>query len=170
MCYNGYMSETTVSTEPTKKTRSRLPDAVIIVVVVLIIGFLVHALISQLSLKHEVSSATAVTDQMITNIQKQNGTAAHALGDSTFQAKNSAAELTTVFKSVNSHTHGTAVRDHTTVTNDETGQAVSVIYKYADKPTFYIRVIATKPKGASSWHVVNLSGNVKETPLLNNKY
>jgi uncharacterized protein YneF (UPF0154 family) len=164
------MSTVTGSTETTKKRRLRVLDIAIAVVVVLIVGFLVHTLLTQLSLKHEVSGATAVTDQMITDIQKQNGTNAHTLGDSSFQKQNPASLLTAQFKAVNSHVHGSAVRDHTTVTNDKTGQAVSVIYKYADKPTFYIRVIVTKPKGASAWHVVNLNGNTKETALLSNKY
>jgi hypothetical protein len=153
-----------------KKRRLRSTDGLILVVVVVIIGFLLHTLLSQISLKHEVSGATAVTDRMITDIQKQNGADARNLGDKSFQAKNNAADLSSLFKAVNSHTHGTAIRDHTTVTNDKSGQAVSAIYKYADKPAFYVRVIVTKPKGATTWHVVNLNGNTKETPLLNNKY
>jgi hypothetical protein len=170
MCYNGYMSETTGSTESTKKPRSRIIDVIIGLAVLAVIVVLLLTLLSQLRLKHEISAATAVTDRMITDIQKQSGADAHSLGDATFQKQNPTALLTAQFKAVNSHVHGTAVRDRTTITNTKSGQAVSVIYKYASKPTFYIRVITTKPKGASSWHVVNLSGNPKESALLNNKY
>ncbi len=171
MCYKEYMAVVEPkAVKPTRKRRFRLLDAAIAFAILAIIALLLHALLSQLSIKHEVSAATAVTDAMITDIQKQHATAAYALGDTLFQKQNSVKSLTAQFAEVASFAHGSATREHTTVTNDKSGQAVSVIYKYSQKPTLYIRVIAAKPAGATSWHVVNLNGNTKETPLLNNKY
>jgi hypothetical protein len=154
-----------------RNRRFKTLDVIITVLIVVIIIVLAFTLLRQLSLKHEASAARAVTDQMITDIQKRDAAGARSLGDKVFQQQNSVKSLAAQFKDVDDYTGtASAVNDRTTITNDDAGQAVSVIYKYTGKKPFYIRVIVTKPKGASSWHVVDLRGNIKETPLLNNKY
>lgn len=157
--------------KPLRERRFKPLDVIITVVVAAIIIILAATLIKQLSLKHEASAARAVTDSMVSAIQKQDATAARKLGDQTFQQQNSVTSLAAQFKQVDTYAaHETAVSDRTTVTNTNAGQAVSVIYRYSGKKPFYVRVIVTKPKGASSWHVANLAGNIKESPLLSNKY
>lgn len=172
VCYKRLMADVEFKADkPLRIRRFKLLDVIITVIVLAVIAALAYALITQLNLKREVSAARAVTDRLISDIQKQDASDAHRLGDKTFQQQNSVAALAAQFKAVDAYTaKATAVSDRTTVTNDSNGQAVSVIYKYSGKKPFYIRVIVTKPKGASSWHVVNLNGNIKESPLLNNKY
>jgi hypothetical protein len=157
--------------KPLRTRRFKLLDVIITVIIVAIIVALAVTLMKQLSLKHEAAAARAVTDAMISDIQEQDAKHARSLGDRVFQQQNSVTSLAAQFKQVDAYTgKATAVSDRTTVTNDKSGQAVSVIYKYSGKKPFYIRVIVTKPKGAGSWQVVDLAGNVKESPLLNNKY
>lgn len=172
VCYNGSMTDVdSKADKPARAHRFKLLDVIVTVVIVLIIGALAYTLLSQLRLKHEVAAARAVSDQMITAIHNTDASSARKLGDKTFQQQNSTTSLTAQFEAVDTYTaKATAVSDKTTVTNENGVQAVSVVYKYSSKKPFYVRVIVTKPKGASSWHVVDISGNIKESPLLNNKY
>jgi len=141
-------------------------DIILIVLFLAICGFLLNMLLSQMKLNHEVSAAKAITNRVISDIGNQNANDVHSLGDSGFQKSHSTASLAALFKQVKSHAHGAPIADKQIVNNDKYGQAVGIIYKYPDKPQFYIRVVATKPKGASSWHLTQISGNTSESALL----
>jgi hypothetical protein len=159
------------ATEKPKKARGRrIFDIIVIVIIVIICGVLLKTLLTQLSLKHEVSSARTVSDQIINDIRKQNGQDVRAHGDKIFQAQNSAANLTTQFKAAAQVTASTPAVERQTVTNDKNQQAVSVIYKFPNKQPFYIRIIVVKPKGSDKFQIVNLKGDTTEKPLLTNKY
>jgi hypothetical protein len=162
--------ETKPEVKTTKPKRSRIVDIVIGVIIVVICLVLAKSLLNQLSLKHEVKSATAVTNQALNDIRHQKGQAVHDAGNKTFQAQNSAANLTAQFKAASAFTLSTPAIDRQTVTNDnKDGQAVSIIYKFP-KPVLYIRIIVVKAKGADKFQIVNLSANTTEKPLLDNKY
>jgi FtsZ-interacting cell division protein ZipA len=165
------MEEPFKATDKPKKSRGRrLLDVVITVVIILIIALLLHALLSQLALKREVSQARTVADKVVTDVRNKKGADARSLGDKTFQAQNSATNLTAQFEAASKMTTGAPVVDKQTVTNSKDQQAVSVIYKFPGKQAFYLRVIVVKPNGTDKFQLVNLNGNTTEKPLLDNKF
>jgi type II secretory pathway pseudopilin PulG len=163
------MDNTTATTDRPKR-RIKPFDLVIVIVVVLVSGILLKTLLNQLSTRHEASSAAEVTSQAIAAIRKHDGVTMRKLGDATFQRQNTAANLSAQFKSVSQLTKNPAVIDRETVTNTSAQQAASVIYKFPNKPVFYVRVIVVKSKDSGKWQVVNLNANTTEKPLLDNKY
>lgn len=156
--------------KPPKARGRKIFDIAVIVIIVLICGILLRTLLNQLSLKHEVSSARTVSDLIVNDIRKQNGQDVRAHGDKTFQAQNTAANLTAQFKAAAKLTATTPAIDRQTVTNDKNQQAVSVIYKFPNKQPFYIRIIVVKPKGSDKFQIVNLKGDTRESTLISNKY
>ena len=167
MCYNSGM-EKSESQEVKAKRGVKLTDIIIGVVFVIICGFLLSALLHQLSLKHEVTAAKTVSNRVITDISKDDAADARSLGRASFQKAHSNSQLSALFKQIPNYAKGTPAVDRQTVTNDKSGQAVAIIYKYPKSPVFYIRVIIIKPTGATKWQLATITGNTTEKPLLNN--
>ncbi len=159
---------TSIPTVTAKKPRrfGRAAEVVVFVIVVAVIVILVKILVSQLSLKHEVSAGRVVTDKTVAALQKQDATTARSLGDKTFQANHSSAQLAALFEAAHSHVTGTPLVVKQTVANGDKADAVSVIYKFGGKQTYYIRAIAARESGQSNWQLINLSGDTNESKLL----
>ncbi|MBC7581760.1 hypothetical protein H7097_02725 [Aeromicrobium sp.] len=158
-----------LATKLTKSKQRKFLDILIGALIVLICIVLAKSLYAQISLKNEVKDATSLTNQVLNDIRKQNGTAVQKLGNKTFQTQNTAANLSSQFKEAATYTSGTPTIDRQTVTNANGVQAVSIIYKFP-KPVFYLRVIVVKDKGADAFRLANLKANSGNKPLLDNKY
>jgi len=152
-----------------KVKRNKLIDILIGAALIILCLVLAKSLYDQLSLKHEVSAATAITNRVVSDIRKQNGADVRSLGDKTFQSQNSTANLTAQFKAASKLTGSTPVIERKTVTNSDSNQAVSILYKFP-KPVFYVRVIVVKTNGSDKFKLVNLKANTTAKPLLDNKY
>lgn len=161
--------ENTVLHKPAKTQRRKLIDILLVLVFITVCFVLAKNLMSQLSLKNEIKAATTTTNQVINAIQKQDGKAVHNLGNKSFQAQNSTDNLNAQFEAAQPFTTSKPTIERKTVTNDKSGQAVSIIYKFP-KPVFYIRVIVTKAKTSDKFQVANLKASPTQKPLLNNKY
>lgn len=149
-----------------KQKRLKLTEILILVITIIIIGLLVHLLIGYLSLKHEVNSAQATTDRVLRDIRTQNASDAYPLGDASFKAKNSKAQLQSIFKAAAPNVIGTSVVVHQTVANSSKRNDVSIIYKFAGKHPYYLRVIVRQPHGGTNWQLINLASDTAENPLL----
>lgn len=158
------------ATKPPKAKRNRVLDIIIAVVLIAVVIVLAKTLISQLSLKNEVNAATTVTNQVIDNAKKKNGKAVRDLGSPAFKNQFTADQLNQAFTSASKDLSSTPTVDRTTVTNDNSGQGVNIIYKFPNKPAFFIRVVVVKPKDAGKFQVVNLASDTSEAKLLNYKY
>jgi len=158
--------ETVLTERPLPKRRIKLSEILLLIVLLALCIFLVKMLADQLSLHHETQAAKTVSNRVIDDIAKQNAADARSLGDSGFQKAHSAAQLTALFKQAALITHGKPMIVKQLVNNDKYGQAVGVIYRYPDKPVYYVRIVVTKPKGATTWHMTSISGNASEASLL----
>lgn len=176
MWYKSVMAETT---EPgvleTPKKRRDIPggaprrkihvsDIIIFAVIIIVIIGLAVFLYNHLVLKRDVSNAQKISDQTIADIQKRDGAAAWKLGDKPFQAKNSATDLTNLFKQEEIATLKPPTLDRTIAFTSKRGRTVFFIYKYsALKVPFYIRT-GIMHEGPH-WYLTNLAGNADESQL-----
>lgn len=147
-----------------QKRKLKVTDIIFIVVILVVIIALLITLTGKLHLKSEVSAARKITDRLITDISKVNGTDAKSLGTPQFQSQNSASNLNTQFEAVNTHTNGSASVVRQTVDHKSKPDTVFIIYKYGGKTPYYIRVAAAQSNGA--WHLVSLLGSANETKLI----
>jgi len=158
--------ETVTTERPQPKRRIKLSEILLLVVLLALCIFLLKMLMDQLSLRHEVQAAKTVSNRVIDDIAKQNAADARNLGDSGFQKAHSVTQLTSLFKQAAQVTHGKPLVVKQIINNDKYGQAVGIIYRYPDKPVYYVRIVVTKPKSASNWHMTSISGNNSEQALL----
>jgi hypothetical protein len=150
---------------PKKRRKVRVTDIIVFGILLIIIVGLLVTIFNKLSLKAAVNGARPVSDKAIAALQARNGSAAWKLGDKSFQAKNSAANLTLLFKHEEVATLKNPTLDRTIVYNDKTGRTVFFIYKYtALKVPFYIRTGVTKESGG--WKLSSLSGSLDESRLI----
>lgn len=159
------MTETSFQRGTNLYRRFNLVDIIIAAVVVIVVIIFGATLYRQLSLRHEVSAAKAVSNQFITDLQHQNATHAHALGDATFQSNLSVKQLGLLFTNAKPYATGAAAIDDQTVTNRKTSDDVRFIYKFNPSKPYYIRVIVSKTSGSSAWKIINIAGGSTESTL-----
>lgn len=150
------------------KRRIRPFDILAVIIFAVVCTVLIATLTHQLAIRSEAAAARRVTGRVIGDIAAANGADARSLGDDSFKHDHSVMELNAVFEATRQHTHGKAVVVKQTLTNDASGQAAAIIYRYDGKPTFYIRVTVSHPKNSDSWQLIGISGNASKTPLLKN--
>jgi hypothetical protein len=164
---------------PTRKRRLavRPLDVIVIAVITIVVIALVIFIIGRLSLKHEVSQAKTVSDKVIAALATQNTGTIRSLGDKKFQAKNSAASLSSAltFHPENSkpitfaqmYGDSTPTVDRQIVANNKTGQHVAIIYRYDKlKVPFFVRIETAKMLGSNIWTLQSLSASSNEAGLL----
>lgn len=148
------------------RRRFKLTDIFVFVVLLVVIVALAITLFGKLNLKHEVSSARAVSDRVISDIGKQNARGASALGDSQFQARHSEMQLKQLFTSTAQIAKGNPSVDRQIVSNGKNLQMVNIIYKYSSKPPYFIRITVDKTSTSHKWELVGISGNSSEAALI----
>jgi hypothetical protein len=150
--------------EPEVKQRHRISvvDAVIAVFILIFVLFLAKSLLDQLSLRHEVSSAKTVTNSVITDFKNQDAAGALKLGDATFKAEHTQAQLQNLFKTTNPYLVGPPTVVKQTVANGATASGVGIVYKYGSQHPFYVQVIVRKTKQGNVWQLYSVSGNASE--------
>lgn len=159
-----------------RRLKVRPTDVIVFAIIIAIIASLSVFIINRLSLKHEVSQARNVADKVVADLAKQDTTGIRALGDKSFQAKNSAASLSTALTFHDQN--GTAIKfadlygdatptvDQQIVANNSRGQHVAIIYRYDKlKVPFYVRVDISQAPGATAWTLQGLSASSDETSL-----
>lgn len=160
-------NEIPVSERPTpKRTRKvRVSDIVIFAILAAIIAILAVTLYNRVVLKRDVSNAQAVSDQVIADIQKRDGTDAHKLGSPSFQKTYSAAQLTDLFKAKEIATLKPPALDRQIALTGPKGRTVFFIYKYtALKVPFYVRTGITHV--GEHWYLTQISGSADESSLI----
>lgn len=150
--------------QPATKSRFRLLDVVISLIILAIIVILAVILFKQLHIKHEVSAATGVSDQILTDIRRGDAQTVYNLGDARFQKDNSVDQLRSDITALNQTATGTPTVVRRTLLHGTQTDSVSVIYKFGSKTPYYLRVITTDENG--SWKLYSLTGNSSENPLL----
>lgn len=162
------MAESTEPQLPSSQRRRRfkLLDVLIFLIVVGVIAALGITLMGKLHLKHEVSDARLVSDRIVRDISTENAADARSLGDASFQAVHSTAQLKSVFISAKEVAKGHAVVDRQTVSNAKDLQVVNIIYVYPSKPPYYIRVAVAKTHSNAKWQLVGITGNSSEARLI----
>jgi len=118
------------------KFKVKISDIIIFAIIIIAIVALSIFIVNKLQLKHEVSQAkTAIATNVVTDLSKQDTKALRLLGDSTFQAKNSA----------------TALSAHLTAT-DQNGSPITFAELYGKtKPTIDMQIVTNNSRGK---HVV----------------
>jgi hypothetical protein len=150
---------------PKPKRKVKVSDIVIFGLLIIIIVALTVVLLNKLTIKHAVDSARPISDKAIAAIQARDGNAARKLGDKEFQSKNSAEDLTTLFKKEEIATLKKPTLDRTIVYHGDNGRIIFFIYKYtALKVPFYVRTAVTESSG--QWHLTNLDGTIDESKLI----
>lgn len=150
---------------PRKRRKVKISDIIIFAVLIAVIVGLAVFLFQKIELKQDANRAQVVSDKVIGDLQKRDGTAARALGSSKFKATYSDAQLTAQFKAVEIATLKAPSLDRTIVYDGNKGRVVYFIYKYsALKVPYYVRTAITKDSG--KWELTNISGNADETQLL----
>jgi hypothetical protein len=115
----------------------------------------------------DVSAAQAVADKVVVAIEKRDGAAARALGDSTFKANNTDASLTELFKDKEVATLKKPQLDRHVVYTNKQGRTVYFIYKYtALKVPYFVRIGVHDNGAGNDWKLANLAGNIDESKLL----
>ena len=148
------------------KHRFGVVDTLVSVIVLVIVIFLGSMLVGQISLKHEVAGAKVIGNAFVHDLHTQDAARARALGDKSFQAGHSVAELQTLFKSAKPFTPGAPAIIDQTVTNDKNADNVRFIYKYGTAKPYYVRVIVSKTKQSGKWQLINIAGDPSEVNLL----
>jgi len=147
-----------------KKVTVRPIDIVIFTVIIVIIAILSFTIYNKLVLKHDVTHAQVTADKVVSAIEHREGAAARKLGDKTFQAQNSDASLTQLFKAKEVATLKKPTLDQTIAVTTKNGRTVYFIYKYtALKVPFYVRIGVHN--NHDTWQLINIKGNVDETQL-----
>jgi hypothetical protein len=153
------------SETPTRK-RLKLTELIFLLITLVLIGLLVHLLIGYVSLKHEVGSARLTTARVLRDVRTLDAADAYNLGDTSFKSKNPTAQLQSVFKAAEPGVAGSSSVAHQTVSNSPEQHDVSIIYKFAGKQPYYLRVIVRQPHGSQTWELINLAGDTSEQSLL----
>lgn len=163
------MIEDSRISQPTLKPRRiRVTDILLVVIFVAICGVLIRTMWSQMSLKHEVTSAQVVSDKVVEDIAKQDASAAHDLGSADFKTHHPASQLTGLFQNAQPYIKGTRSVDKRTISNQSHNQTVYVVYRYGGSKPYFIRIAVTKPAGEPAWQLNGISGNPDESQLTNN--
>jgi len=167
------MTETTEpAAVPNQKAKRaikiRPTDVVIFAVMAVIIVVLAITLTSKLQLKHDVSNARVVSDKVIADIGKRDGTAVRSLGDKKFQALYTADQLTTQFKNIAIVTGGKATVDKQIVSHGKTGKTVFIVYKYPPKIAKqpYFISVSVSPDKNGTWQLTHIGGSADENAAL----
>lgn len=174
------MEETTeprvLPAEPRRrKLRIKWSDVLIFAAIIAVIAGLSAFIINRLALKHEVAAAKPTADKILTAMSKQDVKVIVAMGDKTFQADHTIAELNgdLTFKTTPPITFAALYGDskptveQQVVANNAKGQHVSIIYRYDKlKVPFYVRIDTTKPPHGTKWYLQALSASPNESKLL----
>lgn len=156
------------SDHPRRKFRIKPKEVAIVAAFVIIIVLLVGTIINRLQLKHKVTSAEVVTNQVIADLGKRDGAAAYSLGSSKFKSTFTASQLTQQFHAIELVTGGKPVIDTQAASSGKAGNTVVVIYKYPKKlagQPFFVAIVVTQPKGGHTWQLTNISGSADESKL-----
>jgi hypothetical protein len=165
------------SSEPTPESRKltgehkrrrkiiRPYEAFLIVAFVVVVGVLLHILITKVTLSRDTSHARTVSDKVINDIQHRNGSAVRSLGTPTFQKTYSASGLTQEFQHITIATLKPPKLVDTTVVDSSTGRTVFFIYEYtALKVPYYVRTSILNKSG--HWQLTSISGSADESELI----
>jgi hypothetical protein len=163
-------------TKPKRRQVIKPFEIVLIVGFVIIVAVLLHALISDINENHEVSQGTALSNKVVSSMEKQDTAALRALGTKQFQAIHTAAELydKLTFKTTPPITfaqlygkNGKRSIVSQTVVNNSNGKHVIVLYRYDKlKVPMYVRIIALEPNGSSHWYLQQLDASPDESTLI----
>ncbi|HSX05591.1 MAG TPA: hypothetical protein VLF69_03940 [Candidatus Saccharimonadales bacterium] len=151
---------------PKRKLKVRASDLITFGIITVVIVILALTLMSKLQLKHNVTSARAVSDKVIADIAKRDGAAVRALGSAEFQRAYSSNTLTQGFNAIKVVTPGHAVVDRQIVDHGK-NTVVYIVYKYPPhlaKQPYFIRVAVTNLNG--KWLLTNVAGSASESSLL----
>ncbi len=133
-------------------------DIIIFAAVAVVAIALLYTLVTKLTLKHDVSGATKVTDMVVADIAKQDSKAALQLGSAALKSKNTPAQMANSFAQIKPFTRGTPkIYSRTYDKNTKGGKSVFVIYVYPSNPAFFLRVVVQNLDG--KWELVNIAGN-----------
>jgi len=170
--------------ETRHRVRVRPFDIIAFTIIIIVIVSMSVFIVNRLRLKHnveavnrEAASAKVVTSKVIDDLAKQDTAAIRALGDQSFQAKNSAESLDAAltFHPENSspikfselYGDSKPTVDQQIVANNTRGQHVALIYKYDKlKVPFYVRVDVSKTPNSDTWTLQALSASSDEASLL----
>ncbi len=156
-----------IEAKPTRRRFIKPSELIIAVVFTAVVAVLTITLANKLTLKHDVTSARAVSDKVITNISKRDGTAIRAQGSPKFQKTYTGTELTQDFRSVEVATLKTPQLDRQIVVDAPSGRIVYFVYKYtALKVPFYVRTAVQHQSG--HWYLTSITGNINEAALTGN--
>lgn len=151
----------------TKKKRRKLVktnELIIGIVFIAVCAVLVVTIVNKIRLHRDVTAAQAVSDKVITDINKRDGAGIRSLGSPGFQKIYTATELTKDFKSVEIATLKMPDLDQQIVVDGSNGRTVYFIYKYgALKVPFYVRTTIHKQSG--HWYLTGVNGNADEGAL-----
>jgi len=157
--------KTDASNKPARRTIKKT-DIIILVIFIIVVAVLVDILLSQVRLKHEVSDARITANRALSDLQKQNATDLHNLGDKTFQSAHSVAELQQLSKNATEFVDGPSTIVKQSVLNAKDGHKIDFVYRFTPhKKPFYIGIVVNKLNGDTSWHLINLSGNSDQSAL-----
>lgn len=154
--------------KPNKHRIRKLLDMSVYLVVILVFAVLLKAFVDQMALKNEVNTAIKTTDQVINSVRKQDGNATMKLAYKTFKTENTAETLTTTYKDekLAKLTSSPSVVTRKIVSNDDAGQAVSIIYQFQSKPAIFARVLVIKPNDAKEFQMAKLEIDSSEAKLI----
>jgi hypothetical protein len=165
------------ATEPTEDTRRASPstesrrrtiitpgELIVTVIFVGIVVALAIVLVREITLRHDVTNARAVSSKVVNDVKTRSGTAMRSLGSPTFQRTYTASALTKQFNSVKIATLKTPTLDQQIVVDTPDGRNIYFIYKYnALKVPFYVRTTIEHRSG--HWYLTAVDGNIDESEL-----
>ena len=152
-------------------------ELVLIVAFVVIVVVLLKILTGNLATQHEVSQGTALSNEVVNAMDKQDTAAIVKLGTGPFRADHTATELNEklTFKTTPPITFAQmfgkngkrSIVDRATVNNKQ-GQHVIVLYRYDKlKAPMFVRIVTAKPPKDSQWYLMQLDVSPDESSLLN---
>lgn len=165
------------TSRPQRRIKVGVTDIIILTISLVIIISLAIFIVNRLKLKQEVSGAkSAVASKVITALSKQDTKSLRSLGDSSFQAKNSAASLNTHLTATTPEGNpitfaelygkSTPTLDKQIVANNARGQHVVFVYRYSRlKAPLFVRIDTTKPPANSHWYLQALTVGTDEAAL-----
>ena len=157
-------------TQKSSKKQKRRPfikpkEFIAIAIFVCIVTLLLNVLISDLTLRHDMSAAKNVSYEVVEAINKRDGTAIWKLGSPVFQRQYSPASLTQGFQSLTIATLKMPTLDTQGYINTPQGRDTDFIYKYtALKVPFYVRIGIEHR--SNHWYLTSITGNVDESQLM----
>jgi hypothetical protein len=154
--------------KPKRKLNIGVSDIIIFSIMLIIIVALAITLVSKLQLKHDVSNARTISDKVITDIAKRDGSALRRLGDAKFQSMYTADQLTKQLNSIKLVTDGTATVDKQIVSHGKSGKTVFIVYKYPPKLAKqpYFISVSVSPDKNDVWHLTHLGGSANESTAI----